>query len=289
MDVNGYRIQGEFTTENAGLSRWAFGEKDGREFFIKEFLTPVFPEPTADLSPRILERKRKVCLDFYRRKNRFYQALERCRTGNNVIVREFFLEGTHYYAVTEKIDSIGRDPSLVEELEDQKKLTVIRAVLYSVAALHRENLVHADMKPDNILLKATGDGFLTAKIIDFDAGFFSGEEPDEVQGDFLYLAPETFLKMRGEAGGLTGAIDIFALGLLFHQYWTGELPHFDGDSQYAFEAVLNGEELRLDGRLPESLRGVLRGMLEADPLRRITAQQALIKLGSGSRLKISRK
>ena len=93
MDVNGYRIQGEFTTENAGLSRWAFGEKNDREFFIKEFLTPVFPDPAADLSPRILERKRKVSLDFYRRKSRFYQALERCRTGNNVIVHEFFLEG----------------------------------------------------------------------------------------------------------------------------------------------------------------------------------------------------
>lgn len=283
--LNGYRVPGEFTTNKAGLSRWAYCEKEGREFFIKEFLTPVYPEYTEELSPRIVERKQKICDRFFSERSRFYHALGNCRTGNNMVVLSFFREGSHYYIVTEKVDALDAGPAFVAMLGDEQKLTLIRALLYSVAALHRQKIVHADLKPDNVLLKPTTDGFYTAKIIDFDAGFFSGQEPEEVQGDFVYTAPETFLKMQGEASGLTGKIDVFALGLLIHQYWTGKLPVFPSDYQYAFEAVLNGEELRMDPGLPERLRAVLAGMLERDPEQRISAEEALMRLGN--RLKIN--
>ena len=53
--LHGYHILREFSTENAGLSRWSFGEKEGRQFFIKEFLTPVYPDNLAELSPETVD------------------------------------------------------------------------------------------------------------------------------------------------------------------------------------------------------------------------------------------
>ncbi len=274
--LHGYHILAEFSTENAGLSRWTFCEKGGRTFFIKEFLSPVYPVHQGELSARSVERKKKVCETYYAKKSQFYKELEKCRTGNNVIVQDFFRDGSHYYIVTDKIDSVGSDPKLISKLGDDQKTTIIRSILYSIAELHRRRIVHADIKADNVLLKETADGYYAAKIIDFDAGFLEGDEPEEIQGDFVYMAPETFLRMQGESVSLTGAIDMFALGILFHQYWTGELPKFSSEYQYAFEAILNGSTLNLSLRIPDAIRTVLEKMLAKDVNSRISPSDALM-------------
>lgn len=279
--LHGYNILNDFSTENAGLSRWTFCQKDGREFFIKEFLTPVYPDDTNDLSPKIIERKKKVCENFFAQRSVYYRELAKCRTGNNVIVQDFFREGSHYYIVTDKIDAVKVEPQFVSKLGDEQKITIIRSILYSISALHSVGIVHADIKSDNIMIKETSDGFYTAKIIDFDAGFFVGNNPSDVQGDFIYMAPETFLRMQGEDILLTGKVDVFALGILFHQYWTGELPAFKPDYQYAFESVLDQSELKLSYRIPDPLRSILKLMLEKEPDNRINAIDALEKLSGG--------
>ena len=86
--------------------------------------------------------------------------------------------------------------------------------------------MHFDVKPANILVKKSANGNYTAKLIDFDAGFFIGEdiENSELGGDLTYLAPETFLGMYGEDVRINEKADIFALGLVFHQYFTAKLP-----------------------------------------------------------------
>ncbi len=280
--LNGYQILGDFSTENAGLSRWAFCKKNGREFFIKEFLTPVYPENSGDLSPKTLERKRKVCEAYYSKKSNFYKALQQCRTGNIIIVQDFFRESSHYYAVTEKVNAIGSDPGFISALGQEQKMTMIKSILYSIAVLHRNGIVHADIKADNVLIKETTDGYYTAKIIDFDAGFLTGTDPENLQGDFVYLAPEAFRRMIGEKIVLGTEIDIFALGVLLHQYCTGVLPGFDTEYQYVFEAVLDGSDLKLSDKLPDVVRAVIRRMLERDPEDRITAADALKMLNGKS-------
>ena len=45
--INGYTILRDFTVVGAGLSKWTFAERGGREFFIKEFLSPTYPDDAA--------------------------------------------------------------------------------------------------------------------------------------------------------------------------------------------------------------------------------------------------
>lgn len=281
QEINGYRILGELSARNAGFCQWGFCEKDGREYFIKEFLAPVYPEDQGDLSPKVIARKRKLCENFFAARQAFYDVLRSCRSGNIILVEDFFRWGSKYYAVSDKVETEGTDPGLIAQLPEEKKETLLRAILYSMAKLHRAGIVHADIKPDNILLKRTVDGFYTAKIIDFDAGFLRGQAPEEVQGDFLYLAPEGYLKMNGEPVELTEKIDIFALGILFHRYWTGILPTLRFDYRYAFEAVLDGSEVQLSESIPAGLRGILGRMLDRDPARRPSAEEILTTLRSG--------
>ena len=93
--INGYRIVKDFSTQNAGMSRWGIAERDGEQLFIKEFLSPKYPADGA-LPPEILWKKRRDCERFYQDRKRFYDALAACKTGNNVITKDFFRFKTKY-------------------------------------------------------------------------------------------------------------------------------------------------------------------------------------------------
>lgn len=278
--INGYKLLGELNSQNAGTSRWGFCEKDGRDYYIKEFLSPVYPEDTKDLSEKIVERKRRICGDFYSQKRNFYDVLNGCRTGNNILVHDFFRSGSRFYIVTDKVSSDGTDPKIIAQLPREKKETFIRSVLYSISKLHKAGIVHADIKPDNILLKRTYDGYYTAKIIDFDAGFLASSAPTELQGDFVYLSPEVFLAGKEDVAlkdklAVTEKIDIFALGIALHQYWTGELPKIGEDYRYVFEAVLDGSTIQLSNDIPLTLKALIRRMLSREPSARPSAEEVL--------------
>ena len=90
-------------------------------------------------------------------------------------------------------------------------------------AFHRLEMVHQDLKPENVLLDAHG----TVTLIDFGATRVAGlqeirggEEPGHPRGAALYSAPETFL---GEPG--SWAVDLFSLGVVTYQMLTGRLPY----------------------------------------------------------------
>ena len=62
--INGYRILEDFRVVGAGLSKWTFAAKDGREYFLKEFLSPTWPDEHAPGSAQTKMRKRQRCAAF---------------------------------------------------------------------------------------------------------------------------------------------------------------------------------------------------------------------------------
>ena len=273
--IHGYEITRALTSENAGFSQWGFCRKDGHEYFIKEFVEIKYPIDRSMFSPEAYERKIKICEKFYDEKCRLYKALEKCRTGNNMIVQNFFREGSRYYTVTDKVCGPVIGVKEVALLSSEKKEVLFKSILYSISALHRAGIVHSDIKADNILLQETFDRYVTAKIIDFDAGFLLNEPQNNVKGDFVYLSPEAFLKMNGENINLTEKIDIFALGILFHQYYTGDLPLIPKEDSQICTAVLNCHEVILYNTLPSWLRDMIKKMLSLDPADRPDASSLL--------------
>lgn len=265
--INGYKIISEFTNDNSGFARWAFAVKDGIEVFIKEFLSPVYPSDDAPISEEQKASKRNVCLQFEYRKRKLYEALVKSSTGNIVTVFDMFRYETKYYIVTQKINITNLKPQEVAALNNENKLMILKVLTHCVLTLHKNGIVHGDLKLDNILLKRTSKGFYTAKLIDFDSSFLEAEppsDPDELCGDFVYFAPEAYLFIAGEETKLTTKIDVFALGIIFHLYYTGHLPEFSSEYNYLFEAVLDGAEVRLDNDLPEKIKEIISSMLNAD-------------------------
>ena len=275
--INGYTILEDFRVVGAGLSKWTFAAKDGREYFIKEFLSPTWPDEHAPGSAQTKMRKRRRCQAFERHHRRINEALaEISGVGGNLIVTlAFFRWGAKYYKVTEKVQATGLSPADISSLPFPDQLVLLKTVAHSLRILHDRGIVHGDLKPSNVLIKRTELGY-TTKLIDFDNAYLAGEPPPpgEIVGTMNYYAPELvgYIQETGTAAAeLTQKADIFALGLIYTEYLTGTLPPFDPAHPYAGVAARAGEVLRLPPTtLSAPVVELVDRMLLADPTARPT-------------------
>jgi eukaryotic-like serine/threonine-protein kinase len=276
--INGYTVLEDFRVVGAGLSKWTFAARDGREYFIKEFLSPTWPDEHAPGSAQTKMRKRQRCAAFERHHRRINEALaEISGVGGNLIVTlDFFRWGAKYYKVTEKVEVAGLEPADVASLPFPDQLVLLKTVAHSLRILHDRGIVHGDLKPSNVLIKRTELGY-TTKLIDFDNAYLAGEPPppEEVVGTMNYYSPELvgYIQETGTAATeLTQKADIFALGLVYAEYLTGAPPPFDAAAhQYAGVAAHAGEVLRLPPTsLPGPVVDLVDRMLLADPTARPT-------------------
>jgi serine/threonine protein kinase len=279
--INGYTILEDFRVVGAGLSKWTFAAKDGREYFIKEFLSPTYPDEHAPGSPQTKMRKRQRCAAFERHHRRIQAALAAVSGigGNLIVTLDFFRWGAKYYKVTEKVEVAGLEPADVAALSFPDQLVLLKTVAHSLRILHDRGIVHGDLKPSNVLIKRTELGY-TSKLIDFDNAYLAGEPPppEEIVGTMNYYSPELvgYVQETGTAAPqLTQQADIFALGLIYAEFLTGALPAFDAARyQYAGVAARAGEVLRLPATaLPALVVELVDRMLLADPAARPTVAE----------------
>ena len=150
---------------------------------------------------------------------------------------------------------LTRRPSL--GLEEGRNIAIKLA--RAVATLHRDGIIHRDIKPDNVILE--GDGSL--KLIDLGAVRIRGLEdspPDEIPGTRAYVAPEMF---GGEAGD--AATDIYALGVTMFRAFAGEFPYGNSDATSPPTRDRPYELTVLRPDLPAWLQAVLARAIAIDP------------------------
>ena len=276
--LNGYRILEDFKVVGAGLSKWTFAERGGREYFIKEFLSPTYPEDDAPGSEKIKAKKRARCAVFEAHHRGVQHALAPLSAygGNLIVTLDFFRWGAKYYKVTEKVDAEGLSTADITSLGLRVQLVLMKTVAHSLKILHDLKIVHGDLKPSNVLTKRTELGY-TTKLIDFDSAYIAGRPPppEEIVGTINYYSPELlgYIQEAGVAPGDLGlASDIFALGLIYTEYLTGAPPPFDVARYHEpAVAVRSGETLRISREgIPSKLADIIDAMLSADPARRPT-------------------
>ena len=231
--INGYTILEDFKVVGAGLSKWTFAERGGRTYFIKEFLSPTYPDDAAPGSERTKAKKRARCATFEAHHKGIQRALAPLSAygGNLIVTLDFFRWGAKYYKVTEKVDAVGLDPTDIAALDLRTQLVLMKTVAHSLKILHDLRIVHSDLKPNNVLIKRTELGY-TTKLIDFDSSYIAGSPPppEEIVGTINYYSPELlgYIQEAGvEPAQLGVASDVFALGLIYTEYLTGAAPPFD--------------------------------------------------------------
>ncbi len=271
-----YQLTSALSNKNAGSCRWCFGIFSGREHFIKEFLEPKHPETDTTSSPEKKAKKLRKCQEFERRKVRIYHTINECSDGNLIRVVDFFRVGAKYYMAMPRIQALKVEVGEVFCLPDNVKRRICMVIAHAISRLHGARFVHADLKHSNIMFVYSQKYQLTAKVIDYDAGFFEDDpprNPEAIAGDTNYFSPEVYRAWREEGMHLTCKMDIFSLGVLFHQYLTGKLPGFNPEEfESVGEAVSCGEKAQISEAIPADLRSMISAMLESDPNKRPTAE-----------------
>jgi serine/threonine protein kinase len=160
-------------------------------------------------------------------------------------------------------------------------IAVLRECLVALSALHREGIVHGDIKPSNIMLKRTGN----AKLVDIGSAFLVDDPPSHPTCTPSYAAPEVLDGLDGSSRS-----DLASLGYALVEMLSGA-PPFAGLTRIDELKRAKWEILdRLPEMLPEEvvrndlLMGLITGLIAPDPDRRFPDAQAadLKELGAAS-------
>jgi len=184
----------------------------------------------------------------------------------------------HLYTVTEYFDG----QTLRQWMRDNPRpdLETVRAIVEQIAkglrAFHRRDIIHQDLKPENVMIDRHG----LVKIIDFGsarvAGFDEMASPIErphLVGTVDYMAPEYHL---GEQP--TNRSDIYALGVIAYELLTAHLPYGRGFASRRDVTRLNyisARELRDD--VPVWIDAALEKAVHRQPTERTEALSALVE------------
>lgn len=208
MSFDGYKIIREVHASSRSHVYLALDEETSTHVIIKT--------PSIDLRAEPAYLERLLMEEWIARRINSAYVLKPCLQTRK---RNFL------YIVTEFIEG----QTLAQWMIDNPKpnIETVRGIVEQIAkglrAFHRMEMLHQDLRPNNIMIDSTG----TVKIIDFGstsvAGILEINSPidrNNILGTAQYTAPEYFL---GESG--TTRSDMFSLGVITYQMLTGKLPY----------------------------------------------------------------
>ena len=179
------------------------------------------------------------------------------------------------YIVTEFIEGQTLTQWMIDN--PQPDVETVRGIVEQIAkglqSFHRQEMLHQDLRPENIIIDKTG----TIKIIDFGATKVAGlseitkaTEQQNLLGTVQYSAPEYFL---GEVG--TACSDLFSLGVITYQMLTGKLPYgaqVARSRTRAAQRKLHYQSALHDEReIPAWVDDVLKKAVQVNPVKRYQA------------------
>lgn len=174
-------------------------------------------------------------------------------------------DGLHYI-VMEYIEGI----TLKTYIEKKGRLTFKEAVSIAIQvgrgieAAHNKNIVHRDIKPQNIMISTEGK----VKVMDFGIAraATSNTIHSDVMGSVHYSSPE-----QARNGFIDGKSDIYSLGIVMYEMVTGRVP-FDGDTTVSIAIQHLQEEMVPPSAyapdLPVSLEKIILKCTQKSPIRR---------------------
>ncbi|KAL7226004.1 hypothetical protein ACSBR1_021197 [Camellia fascicularis] len=172
----------------------------------------------------------------------------------------------HFYMVLEYVEGkwVCEGSGPPGGLGENKARKYLRDIVSGLMYLHAHNIVHGDIKPDNLLVTAAG----TVKIGDFSVSQVFEDDNDELRrspGTPVFTAPECCLGLT--YGGK--AADTWAMGVSLYCMVFGKYPFLGDTLQDTYDKIVNNP-LSLPDRVNPLLKNLLEGLLCKDPRHRMT-------------------
>ncbi|WP_078391541.1 Stk1 family PASTA domain-containing Ser/Thr kinase [Shouchella patagoniensis] len=220
---------------------------------------------------------------FIKRFRREAQAATSLANPNIVNIYDVGEEDNVYYIVMEYV----RGRTLKQVIQEDGPLAIpvaldyFKQILVGVGHAHAMQIVHRDIKPQNILISEDGE----AKVTDFGIARAMTSttitHTNSVMGSVHYLSPE-----QARGGHVTYRSDLYSLGIVLFEMVTGQIP-FSGDTavSIAIKHLQNDvpSAREIVPSIPQSVENIIKKATQKDPMQRYESAEELI-LASDSAL-----
>jgi serine/threonine protein kinase len=222
------------------------------------------PAAIKVISPDYLEHREAVA-----RFRREVTMVGTVRSAYTAALIDCKLDAPPYWMATEYIPGPTLSAAVRTEgpMPPSTCAEVMAAVAEGLSDIHRHGICHRDLKPQNVILSATGP-----QLIDFGLARSAGASGFTLTGVSMgtpgYIAPEMV-----DGDDLTPAADVFALGVTMAHAATGRRPYGEGSFQSIYVRLVQ-EQIDLDGVDP-ALATVIRACTAANPAARPTPDEII--------------
>ena len=208
------------------------------------------------------------------------QSAARLTHPNIVSIYDVGVDGNLYYIVMELIQGKTLKEIIVKEkgpLPWKWSINVSIQIASALEMAHRNNIIHRDIKPHNIII--TEDG--VAKVTDF--GIAKAVSNSTITAFGTTIGSVHYFSPEHARGGFTDAkSDLYSLGVVMYEMVTGRVP-FDADTPVSVALKHMQEEpvepIELNPNLPIAVNKIIMRALQKDTtLRYQTASEMLVDL-----------
>lgn len=268
-------------------------DSEGESFFIKRLLNARYaiPKEGKALTAVALERNKRADEKFAMYSDLYSSIFNGCgETGACVPIIDYFREGPFYYTIYRKINASSLTIEQISSLPESEKYRLLLRLVQGLQPMHTLGIIHGDLKPENILVQKDGESW-RIRLIDMNDCYRSGQpnEPGAVVGTPDYYSPELttyntyeiedwedeveMKNVQNMADDLTTRSDVFALGIIFHEFFTGSRPKILDDAiKYICEAAVENK-IEVSSSIPVDLRNLIISMLDSDYKKRPTLNE----------------
>lgn len=286
--IKGYKFDESQRIITGSASAFKAVKSSGDEYFLKCYSDISRPSDKMT-NPKQRQQRNDAFDDFAKRRRNMRDALS-CYTtvpdGNIVVPLEYFEYDGKFYSATMWKDISSLSVKEVSGLPVKDKLMILKTAASNLKNLHSMHVLHLDIKPDNMpvyIRKASGT--VAVALIDFDESVAINKDtlPDPMYMRVTenYVPFEHYAykldKGDGKIPPISYKTDIFSLGLIFYEYWTGIKTQYilDGDKvrKMPWWASLKQLEIFFPKKMPEYLKSLIAHMLDRDPDKRPSAEE----------------
>jgi tRNA A-37 threonylcarbamoyl transferase component Bud32 len=199
---------------------------------------------------------------------------------NIVSVYDYLKKGSSYFIIMEFVDGMSLEDLIRKrgKIEPVRALLIFNELCRGLKYAHDRQIIHRDIKPNNVLISKTG----AVKLVDFGIAK-SLREDDEaltktgvVMGTPAYMSPEQLVSTK-YVDNLT---DIYSMGVIFYQMITGQKPYAAEFTAENFRKITLGEYTnpkQLNPDLPGYCMHIVKKAMHHKKEKRVKNLQELIQ------------